>query len=99
MNKARTMLLVADDDTALRSLMRDNLAMEGFDVEEASDGAQCVDKAKSRHPSVIILDVDMPSMNGWDACRKIKSSPETKDIHVVMLSVHGEKENREKAVA
>ena len=95
----RRLVLLASDDAEIRGLLRDHLGVQEFQIEEAVDGADCGQMARELHPCIIFLDLDMPKMNGWDACRKIKALPETKKIPVVMLSQHAEKENLTKAVA
>jgi len=95
----RLRILMADDDADLRGLMRDVLSMEGFELWEAADGAQCIEKAKEKHPDVIFLDADMPRINGWDVCKKLKNSPSTKAIPIVMISAHSQREDKEKALS
>jgi len=91
--------LVTDDDADWRGLLRDVLSMEGFEIEEAHDGLQGVEKAKSAKPNVILLDIDMPNMNGWEACKHIKADPATKDIPVIFVSTHAQREDKEKGLA
>src|SRR5581483_9766358 len=97
--RRRYLVLIADDDESIRVLIRDNLASEGFDVAEAADGLECVEKTKKLRPAVVLIDIDMPKMDGWDACKHIRSMAETKQIPVLMLSAHTERQNRERAVS
>lgn len=99
MDKPRILILVTDDDADWRGLLRDVLSMEGFEIEEAHDGLQGVEKAKSAKPNVILLDIDMPNMNGWEACKHIKADPATKDIPVIFVSTHAQREDKEKGLA
>jgi len=99
MDKPRVLILVTDDDADWRGLLRDVLSMEGFEIEEAPDGVQGVEKAKQIRPNVILLDIDMPNMNGWDACKHIKADPATKDIPVIFVSTHAQREDKEKGLA
>lgn len=99
MDKPRILILVTDDDADWRGLLRDVLSMEGFEIEEAYDGAQGVQKAKSAHPNAILLDIDMPNMNGWEACKHIKEDPATKDIPVIFVSTHAQREDKEKGLS
>jgi len=95
----RYLVLIADDDESVRAVIRDGLSVDGFDVAEAIDGIECVDKAKKLRPAVVLIDIDMPKKDGWTACKEIRSAAETKQIPVLMLSAHTERQNREKAVA
>lgn len=81
-----TTVLAADDDPVIRRLLEVNLEMEGYDVVLAEDGAQAVDLAVEHSPDVILLDVMMPNMDGWEACRQLKLDDATRDIPVVFLS-------------
>ena len=60
-------MLVVDDDAVIRQLITVNLELEGFEVETAEDGQDCLDKVKAFAPDVITLDIMMPRMDGWDA--------------------------------
>lgn len=81
-----TKVLAADDDPVIRRLLEVNLEMEGYEVVLAEDGAIAVELAALHAPDVILLDVMMPNMDGWEACRKLKENDATKDIPVVFLS-------------
>lgn len=93
------LILIADDDVDLSRLLKDLLRMEGYCIEEARDGFQCFEKARSLKPFVIFMDIDMPIMNGLDACEKIKNDVETKDIPIIILSASARDEDRRKAKA
>jgi CheY-like chemotaxis protein len=61
---------------------------EGFRVEQAQDGAEAVDRARTLRPDVIVLDLSLPVMDGWEATRVLKSDPRTRAIPVIALSGH-----------
>ncbi|HTP07352.1 MAG TPA: response regulator [Anaerolineae bacterium] len=79
-------ILVADDDDGLRQLLRLILAREGFEVFEASSGEQALAMAVTVDPAVILLDVMMPGLDGYDVCRRLKSDHRTGDVPVVFVS-------------
>ena len=79
-------ILVADDDDGLRQLLRLILAREGFEVIEAANGEQALALAVAVDPAVILLDVMMPGLDGYDVCRRLKSDQRTGDVPVVFVS-------------
>jgi DNA-binding response OmpR family regulator len=79
-------ILVADDDDGLRQLLRLILSREGFEVFEAANGEQALALAVYVNPSVILLVVMMPGLDGYDVCRRRKSDQRTGDVPVVFVS-------------
>src|SRR5512135_2475402 len=79
-------ILVADDDDGLRQLLRLILAREGFEVFEAANGEQALALAVAVDPTVILLDVMMPDLDGYDVCRRLKNDQRTGDVPVVFVS-------------
>ena len=82
-----SLVLVIDDDPAVRDLMQRFLTKEGFHVEIAADGKEGVSLAEKLQPDVITLDVMMPGMDGWSVLNELKNKPETTHIPVIMLSL------------
>ena len=93
---ARVRVLVADDDPVILRLIEVNLGLEGFEVETANRGEDVLGKAKDVVPDVILLDVMMPGMSGWDVARRLKDDDETSRIPVVFLSARTQEEDRRK---
>lgn len=85
-----TKILVAEDERDIRELIAFTLRFAGFDVTLAKNGAEAVDMVEAQDPDLIILDVRMPKMTGYEACRKIKENPRTKDTPVMILSAKGQ---------
>jgi DNA-binding response OmpR family regulator len=83
-------ILVAEDEKDIRELIFFSLDHEGFEVLMAVDGEDAVEKALEQRPDLIIMDVRMPRMTGYQACAKIKGIEEIRDIPVVMLSAKGQ---------
>ncbi len=79
-------ILVADDDDGLRQLLRLILSREGFEVFEAANGEQALALAVAVDPAVILLDVMMPDLDGYDVCRRLKSDRRTDEVPVVFVS-------------
>jgi CheY-like chemotaxis protein len=89
-------VLIADDDPVILRLIQVNLELEGYDVVTANNGQEAVDKATAEHPDLVILDIMMPRLDGYQACEKLKSSDETKDIPVIFLSAKAQQGDIEK---
>lgn len=81
-------VLVADDFEDTRHVMKLLLEMRGHAVVEAADGQQAVDHAMSRRPDLILMDLSMPVMDGFDATRRLRKQPETARIPIVALTAH-----------
>jgi two-component system, OmpR family, alkaline phosphatase synthesis response regulator PhoP len=79
-------VLVVDDEPDVLLLCRVNLEFEGYDVIEANDGAEAMEKVRSERPDVILLDVMMPKMDGWQVLSALKSDEDLATIPVVMLT-------------
>ena len=79
-------VLVVDDEADVLLLCRVNLEFEGYEVVEAGDGEEAMRKVREHEPDVILLDVMMPKMDGWQVLAALKAEPETADIPVVMLT-------------
>ena len=91
-------LYVEDNDDNIYMLER-RLKRAGFDVVIARDGAQGVAMALAEHPALILMDMGLPVLDGWEATRQIKAAPETKHIPVIALTSNAMTGDREKALA
>ena len=90
MSGAPSRVLVVDDDAVIRQLITVNLELEGFEVETAEDGQDCLDKVKAFAPDVITLDIMMPRMDGWDAAAALRADQDTSGIPVILLSARAQ---------
>jgi len=81
-------ILIVDDFDDSREMMAEFLRISGFFVLEASDGKEAVDRATSDLPDVVVMDLTLPVMDGWEATRRLKADPRTQHIPVVALSGH-----------
>ena len=84
------LVLVAEDERDIRELIVIALELEGFNVVEVPNGEEAVKKAKEIKPDLILMDVRMPKMTGYEACKALKAEEATKDIPVVFLSAKGQ---------
>ncbi|MCL1469586.1 AAA family ATPase [Argonema antarcticum] len=85
-------ILVVDDDANIRQLLRQQLEPEGYQVREAKDGMDAITQVKTARPDLIILDVMMPQMNGFDVAAVLKNDPQTMGIPIVILSIIEDKQ-------
>jgi len=85
-----TKILVAEDERDIRELIGFTLQFAGFEVVLAENGVKALEKVSDVDPDLILLDVRMPKMTGYEACRKLKENEETSDIPVVFLSAKGQ---------
>jgi len=92
-------ILVIEDDRALSELLAHMLEGQDYAVETAYNGLEGLDKAKSFSPHLILLDINMPLMDGWQLLQAIKSSPKTASIPVLMCTEHSLMKEVERALA
>ena len=86
---AKGKILVVDDEIYIVHILDFSLGMEGYDVVTALDGEQALEKIKTEKPDLIVLDIMMPKLDGYEVCKTIKSDPATKQIPVILLSAKG----------
>ena len=79
-------ILLTEDDALMARMYQKIFTFEGFEVDVASNGQECLDKVRTNVPTIILLDVMMPVMNGLDTLEKLKADPATKSIPVIMLT-------------
>ena len=88
-------ILVVDDEPNIVRSLAYILKKEGYDVSTAKDGEQARDMVRDSKPHLMILDVVMPRKSGYDVCEEVKSDPDLRDIHVMMLTAKGQVGDRE----
>jgi DNA-binding response OmpR family regulator len=87
-------ILVVEDDPIILRLLEVNLGLEGFEVETAAHGEEALEKAKTAPPALILLDVMMPGLSGWEVARQLKEERSTADVPVILLSARAQEEDR-----
>ena len=83
-------ILIAEDERDIRELVSFSLQFGGFTVVQAANGAEAVEYAQKEMPDLILMDVRMPKMTGYEACRQMKTMESVRDIQVVFLSAKGQ---------
>jgi len=93
-----TILYVEDNDDNV-FMLRNRLLRRGYDVIVASDGAEGVEMASSHSPALILMDLSLPVVDGWEAARRLKAAAKTRSIPIIALSAHAMPGDREKAIS
>ena len=91
-------ILVVEDNEDNRDSLSRRLERRGFEVLLATDGRRGVEMAAAEKPDLILMDMNMPEMDGWEATRKIKSTPDAADVPVIALTAHAMTGDRERAL-
>ena len=92
-------ILLVEDDPMIRNLLSRRLIIGGYQVITASDGAQAVQSARIDLPELIVMDMGLPVLNGWQATHRIRSMPITRNIPIIALTAYAMKEDRMKCLA
>ena len=88
--RERPLVLIVEDQCELRQLYAQELTMSGFDVIEAGNGAEAIAHTAERNPDVVLMDLSLPIVDGWEATRRLKDDSRTAHIPVMALTAHDE---------
>jgi len=91
-------ILLVEDNEGNRDMLSRRLKKKGYDVVIATDGQQGVTLAKAEAPALILMDMGLPVLDGWEATRQLKAAPATRSIPVIALTAHAMSGDREKAL-
>jgi CheY-like chemotaxis protein len=94
-----TTILLVEDDTMNREMIARYLTMAGYEVISAGDGANAVLLGRRAHPKLILMDMGLPILNGWQATHRLKTLPETQNIPIIALTAFAMPEDRAKCAA
>jgi CheY-like chemotaxis protein len=92
-------ILLVEDNEMNRDMLSRRLVKKGYAVELAFDGAQGLEMARLQHPDLILMDMSLPVVSGWDATRDLKADPQTRPIPVIALTAHAMATDRDQALA
>jgi CheY-like chemotaxis protein len=95
--KSAPLVLLVDDERSIRTICRVNLEGDGLAVSEATDGAEALEAVKRTRPSLVLLDVMMPGIDGWSVAEQLAGDDDTQEIPVVFLSARASHEDRLRA--
>ena len=94
-----THILLVEDHEEIWDFLSRRLKRRGYDVTVATDGQAGVDQARALQPQIVLLDMNLPVLDGWSAARKMKDDPATAGIPIIALTAHAMSGDREKALA
>jgi two-component system cell cycle response regulator DivK len=92
-------ILLVEDNEMNRDMLSRRLVNRGFEMVIAVDGEQAIDLARSEAPDLILMDISLPGLDGWEATRRLKAMPETRSIPIIALTAHAMAGDREKSLA
>jgi CheY-like chemotaxis protein len=92
-------ILIVEDNEENRDALSRRLKRRGYDVVIATDGLQGVAMAAAEKPDLILMDMNLPELDGWEATKQVKAAPETKSVPVIALTAHALSGDRERALA
>ncbi|MDO8756887.1 MAG: response regulator [Elusimicrobiota bacterium] len=98
-DRAKPLVLHIDDDLDIRAVIAVRLRPMGLDIESVSSGEEGLAAAKARLPDLVILDIRMPDMDGFEVCRRLKEDPKTSAIPVLILTAMGQNRDTEMALS
>ncbi len=93
-----TKILLVEDNEMNRDMLSRRLLRKGYEVVMATDGGQAVTMAESEKPALILMDMSLPVLDGWEATRQIKANPATRSIPIIALTAHAMAGDREKTI-
>jgi two-component system, cell cycle response regulator DivK len=91
-------ILCVEDNADNLMMLQRRLTRRGFEVTISMNGAECVEWAKTLQPDIIVMDLNLPGVDGWEATRRLKNQPETKEIPIIVLTADPKEKSREKAL-
>ena len=91
-------ILVVDDEVYILHILDFSLGAEGYEVITAADGEEAIEKARTERPDLVVLDIMMPKVDGFEACRRLKGDPETNQIPVILLTAKGREVDRQMGI-
>jgi two-component system, cell cycle response regulator DivK len=91
-------ILVVEDNEMNRDMLTRRLQRRGYEVVIAVDGAEGLAMARSESPALVLMDISLPVLDGWEATRRLKMAPETKSIPVIALTAHAMSGDRERCI-
>ena len=92
-------ILVVDDEEHIVMILKDSLEFSGFHVVTAFNGEEALEMVAKDHPDLIVLDIGMPKLDGWEVCRRLKGNDATKQIPIIILTAYAQMSDKKKGAA
>ena len=89
-------ILVVDDEEHIVMILKDSLEFSGFQVITALDGQEALVAVEKENPDLVVLDIGMPKLDGWEVCRRLKSNEKTKNVPVIILTAYAQTSDQKK---
>jgi DNA-binding response OmpR family regulator len=89
-------ILVADDEEHIVMILKDSLEFSGFQVITAYNGEEALERVEKDAPDLVVLDIGMPKLDGWEVCRRLKSNEKTKQIPIIILTAYAQTSDQRK---
>lgn len=90
-------ILLVEDNETNRNLLVRRLSKRGFEVSIATNGVEAIDKARADNPDLVLMDLSLPEMDGWEAMRRLRADPRSASLRIIALTAHAMAEDRRKA--
>ncbi len=91
-------ILVVDDEEHIVMILKDSLEFSGFQVVTAYNGLEALERVEQDKPDLIVLDIGMPKLDGWEVCRRLKADDHTKNIPIIILTAYAQTSDQRKGV-
>ena len=91
-------LLLVEDNEMNRNMLSRRLERRGFEIIEAENGEEAIDIVNTQRPALVLMDLSLPVMDGWEATRRLKSTPISEDIPIIALTAHAMEQDRERSL-
>ena len=93
-----TLILLVEDNELNRDMLRRRLVRADYEVITAEDGKQALAMIKQKSPDLVLLDMNLPTLDGWDTCRQVREQPDIADTRILALTAHAMEEHRKRAM-
>ncbi|HZD71944.1 MAG TPA: response regulator [Actinomycetes bacterium] len=91
-------ILVVDDDQVIQQLLKVNLELEGYAIEVAEDGEEALEQFDEFRPNLVLLDIMMPKLDGWEVCRRLKQDADSARVPIVLLSARAQEADVQRGI-
>ena len=92
-------ILVVEDNAMIQEILTERLRLRDYEVVTADHGQEGIERAQQEQPDLILMDISLPLIDGWEATRQLKASPSTQHIPIIALTAHASTDDRDKSLA